>query len=302
MGQGRRGRWNHPNHRLKGAVRSVAGYVFMFSLVILMMVPFYILVVNSFKPQVIYTGMDESTRTIFLDPLLLPSSWDFTYFTEFLAHPKAKYAASFAVTVLVTLASCLLIGVSSSLTAWIMVRNKTALSTLVFMILTAAMLIPFQSIMFPLVRSMQRLRMIGIHGLIFMYIGFGLPFTVFLYHGFIKGVPQDLEEACVIDGAGILQIYTNVVLPLIKPITVTTFILNAKWIYNDFLLPFLTINHLSVKTLSLVVYDMFNYSEYGTKWDILFPALTLNVIPIAVAFIIFQRHIVSGLAEGAVKG
>lgn len=284
------------------AVKSLIGYTFMFILVILMMVPFYILVVNSFKPQVIYTGMDESTRTIFLDPLSLPDSWDLTYFTDFLKHPKAKYPASFGVTVLVTLASCALIGLTSSLLAWMMVRNKTALSTFIFMVFTAAMLIPFQSIMFPLVRTMQRLRMIGIHGLIFMYIGFGMPFTVFLYHGFMKGVPKDLEEAGVIDGAGIFQIYANVVLPLIKPITVTTFILNAKWIYNDFLLPFLTINHLPVKTLSLVVFDMFNYSEYGTKWDILFPALTLNVIPIAVAFIIFQRHIVSGLAEGAVKG
>ena len=275
--------------------------LFMFVLVILFFVPFYILVVNSFKPQVIYTGMDPETRTIFLDPLSLPTTWDLTYFRDFISHPKAHFIPSFILTMFVTVASCALIGVVSSLVAWMMVRNKTKLSTFAFMSMVAAMLIPFQSIMFPLIRFMQRLQMIGVHGLIFMYIGFGMPITVFLYHGFIKGVPKDLEEAGLIDGANVFQIYWNVVLPLIKPITVTTFILNAKWIYNDFLLPFLTINSLKIKTLPLVVYDMFNYSEYGTKWDILFPALTLNVIPIAIAFIIFQRQIVSGLAEGAIK-
>ncbi|MBN2626121.1 MAG: carbohydrate ABC transporter permease [Spirochaetales bacterium] len=276
-------------------------YLFMFALVVAFFVPFYILVVNSFKPQVIYTGMDPATKTIFLSPLSLPTTWDLTYFRDFINHPKAHFVPAFLLTMLITLGSCVLIGLVSSLMAWMMVRNKSALSNISFMAMVAAMLIPFQSIMFPLVRTMQRLQLIGVHGLIFMYIGFGMPFTVFLYHGFIKGVPKDLEEAGVIDGANIFQIYWSVVLPLIKPITVTTFVLNAKWIYNDFLLPFLVINNLKVKTLSLVVYDMFNYSEYGTKWDILFPALTLNVIPIALAFIIFQRHIVSGLAEGAIK-
>ena len=276
-------------------------YLFLIVFTIMFLTPFYILIVNSFKPQVIYTGMDPTTRTIFLHPLSLPSSWDFTYIIEFLTHPKANFFISFSITILVTMLGCTLIGFISSLVAWILVRNKMKLSSIIYMILVAAMLIPFQAIMFPLVRTMQRLNLIGIHGLIFMYAGFGMPFSVFLYHGFIKSVPKDLEEACFIDGAHLMEIYWSVVLPLIKPITVTVFVLNGKWLYNDFLLPFLTINQLKYKTLPLVIYDMFNYSEYGTKWDILFPALTLNVIPIAIVFIIFQRHIVAGLAEGAIK-
>ena len=276
--------------------------VLLLVLAAVFLLPFYIVIVNSFKPQVIYTGMDPETKTIFLNPLSLPTTWDFAYFRDFLLHPKANFIASFMLTIFVTLASCILIALPSSLACWMMVRNKTRLSSFLFMVMVAAMLIPFQSIMFPLIRNMQKMQMSGIGGLIFMYIGFGMPFTVFLYHGFIKAVPKDLEEAGLIDGAGIFQIYWNVILPLIKPITVTAFILNAKWIYNDFLLPFLAINRLKIKTLPLVVYDMFNYSEYGTKWDILFPALTLNVIPIAIAFIVFQRHISAGLMEGAVKG
>ena len=184
-----------------------------------------------------------------------------------------------------------------------MVRNHTKFSMVLFLIFTAAMLIPFQSVMYPLVSLMEKLGLKNTFGLILMYGGFGLSMSVFLYHGFFKGVPKALEEAAMIDGANILQTYFLIVFPLVKPITATVIITNAMWIWNDYLLPFMIIGNNSNRTLTLSLYYAKSLAgQYGNPWELIFPAVFVCIIPIIIIFIFLQRQIIEGVSAGAVKG
>lgn len=285
--------------KLKKNWEQYAVFAVLFIFVLLFLYPFYLLVVNSFKPT---NNVNLDVITIINNPTSLPSVWDFGYILNYIK--DTQYFLTLAISIVITVLSVLLLNIVASLVAWMLVRNKRKASNVIFLILVAAMLIPFQAIMFPLVRVMDTFNLRNIPGLIFMYLGFGLPFTVFLYHGFMKSVPKDLEEAAYIDGANLFNIYGKVVMPLVAPITVTTAILNAKWIFNDFLLPFLILGTRDgFTTLPLALYKARASSggQYGAGFDVIFPGILLNVIPIAIVYFIYQRKIVSGISEGAIK-
>ena len=182
-------------------------------------------------------------------------------------------------------------------------KQESILGTVLYLGFTAAMLIPFQSLMYPLLDLFEKIGLKNIPGLIFMYGGFGLSMSVFLYHGFIKSVPQSLEEAAIIDGANIFQMFFKVVFPLLKGTTVTVIVLNGMWIWNDYLLPFLVIgNSDGVKTLTLELYfAKLTSGQYGNPWELIFPAVLVTIIPIVILYIFLQKYIVAGVAEGAVK-
>lgn len=253
--------------------------------------PIGFLFINSFK------GQSEIVK----GPLDLPTTWDFSYI--FNAIDQINLIGSLGFTVLITVTSVALLVVVSSLAAWVMVRSKSVLSKVLFYSFTAAMLIPFQSVMYPLLNVMENIGLKNVFGLIIMYGGFGLSLSVFLYHGFLKSVPQSLEEAAVIDGANIFQLFFKVVLPLVKSTTVTVIILNAMWIWNDYLLPFLIIGNSEQKTLTLELYYAKNLSgQYGNPWELIFPAVAISILPIIILFLILQKHIVKGVSDGAVKG
>lgn len=253
--------------------------------------PVYFLFVNSFKSQ----------KEIVASPMSLPQSWNLSYLKS--AAEQINLGSSLVNTLVITVIAVTLIVLISAFTAWLMVRNKTKASKILFLIFTAAMLIPFQSIMYPLVNLMEMLGLKNTVGLIIMYCGFGLSMTVFLYHGFMKSVPASLEEAALIDGANIYHVFFHVVFPLVKPITVTTIITNAMWIWNDYLLPFLIIGNNEKKTLTLSLYYAKSLSgQYGNPWELIFPAVLICAVPILVVFIFLQKNIIEGIAAGAVKG
>lgn len=253
--------------------------------------PVYFLFVNSFKSQ----------KEIVASPISLPQSWNFIYLKS--AAEQIKLGASLVNTLVITVIAVTLIVLISAFTAWLMVRNKSRASKILFLIFTAAMLIPFQSVMYPLVNLMEMLGLKNTAGLIVMYCGFGLSMTVFLYHGFMKSVPASLEEAALIDGANVSHVFFRVVFPLVKPITVTTIITNAMWIWNDYLLPFLIIGNNDKKTLTLSLYYAKSLSgQYGNPWELIFPAVLICAVPILVVFIFLQKNIIEGIAAGAVKG
>ena len=207
-----------------------------------------------------------------------------------------------AITALVTLTSVALLVVVSSLSAWMMVRNHTRFSNVLLLMFTAAMLVPFQAVMYPLISLMENLQLKNLLGLIIMYGGFGLSLSVFLYHGFIKSVPRSVEEAAVIDGCNILQLFFRVVFPLLKSTTVTVIILNAMWIWNDYLLPFLVIGNSDFKTLTLEIYYAKMLSgQYGNPCELIFPAVLVSIIPIIIVFLSLQKYFVKGVSDGAVK-
>lgn len=253
--------------------------------------PVYFLFVNSFKSQ----------KEIVASPISLPQSWNFKYLKS--AAEQINLGASLVNTLVITVIAVTLIVLISAFTAWLMVRNKSRASKILFLIFTAAMLIPFQSVMYPLVNLMEMLGLKNTAGLIVMYCGFGLSMTVFLYHGFMKSVPVSLEEAALIDGANVSHVFFRVVFPLVKPITVTTIITNAMWIWNDYLLPFLIIGNNDKKTLTLSLYYAKSLSgQYGNPWELIFPAVLICAVPILVVFIFLQKNIIEGIAAGAVKG
>ena len=266
-------------------------YIVLTLLAAYTLAPLYFLLVNSFKSQ------SEIVR----NPLSLPSLWDFSYLSN--AAEKINFFRSLGITFLITLASLILIVVVSSLAAWIMVRNKTKTSGVIFLFFVSAMLIPFQSIMYPLLNFMDMLGLKNMGGLVIMYGGFGLSMSVFLYHGFIKSVPQGIEEAAVIYGANILQVFFRIVFPLLRSTTVTVIILNGMWIWNDYLLPFLVIGNSSgVKTLTLELYFAKILSgQYGSPWELIFPAVLISILPIVVVFLSLQKYFIKGISEGAVK-
>lgn len=253
--------------------------------------PIYFLFVNSFKSQ----------KEIVASPIALPGNWNLQYLKS--AAQQINLLPSVANTLIITVVSVTLIVLISSLTAWMMVRNKTKGSNLLFLVFTAAMLIPFQSVMYPLVSLMENIGLKNMGGLIIMYGGFGLSMTIFLYHGFFKSVPAALEEAAMIDGANIFQMFFQIVFPMVKPITVTAIITNAMWIWNDYLLPFLIIGNNDRKTLTLSLYYAESLSgQYGNPWELIFPAVLICAVPILVVFIFLQKNIIEGISAGAVKG
>ena len=156
--------------------------------------------------------------------------------------------------------------------------------------------------MYPLLNLFEGIYLKNLTGLILMYGGFGLSLSVFLYHGFIKSVPASIEEAAVIDGANIFQLFFRVVFPLLKSTTATVIILNAMWIWNDYLLPFLVIGNGEVRTLTLELYfAKMTSGQYGNPWELIFPAVFVSIIPIIVVFLFLQKYIVKGVSDGAIK-
>ena len=251
--------------------------------------PLVFLIFNSFK----------SNNEIVDSPVSAPSSWSFQYIIS--AAQQIHFFRAIWITFVITFISVLLLVMVSSLAAWVMVRSKSILGTVLYLGFTAAMLIPFQSLMYPLLDLFEKIGLKNIPGLIFMYGGFGLSMSVFLYHGFIKSVPQSLEEAAIIDGANIFQMFFKVVFPLLKGTTVTVIVLNGMWIWNDYLLPYLVLDMTKYKTVPIAV--QYLKGGYGSvDMGAMMGVLVLAIIPIIVFYLACQKYIIEGVVAGAVKG
>ncbi|MBB3110728.1 raffinose/stachyose/melibiose transport system permease protein [Paenibacillus phyllosphaerae] len=255
---------------------------------LLFLSPFYFLIVNSFK----------KLAEILLNAAKLPEVFSFSNFKR--AWIAIDFPTVLMHSVVVTGLSVLALVIVSSMTAYRLVRRPTLFNKILFNVLVAAMIIPFQSVMLPLMRITALFELRGnLHGIVICYLGFGLPLSMFLYHGFIKSVPYEIEEAAVVDGASPYGVFLRIVFPLLKPITMTVIILNVLWIWNDYLLPVLVIND-SFTTIPLAVQKFFG--QYLRKWDLAMAALTLSTIPVVAFFLLLQKHIIAGITAGSVKG
>lgn len=278
--------------KTKTTVQKTIIYIVLIVMALFTLAPLIFLFINSFKSQ----------TEIVENPLSLPSKWTFRYLTE--AADTIHFLKSLGITLLITVVSVALLVLISSFVAWMMVRTKSKVSKVLYLAFSAAMLIPFQSLMYyPLIDIFDGLHMKNIGGLIFMYCGFGMCMSIFMYHGFIKSVPLSLEEAAVIDGANIFQLFFQVVFPLIRTTTITVVIINTVWIWNDYLLPYLVIGNGENKTLTLELYYAKQIvSQYGNPWELIFPAVLISIVPIIVLFLFLQKYVMAGVADGAVKG
>lgn len=263
--------------------------IIMILLALVFLVPFYFLFVNSVK-----TFGDLLTNAASWPQAFewgnYQRAWEITNFPKVLTN-----------SLIVTVISNLLLVLISSMTAYRMVRYNTRFNRVLFTLFVAAMVIPFQSIMIPLVKVTSMVGIMNSHwGLIICYLGFGVPMSVFLFHGFVKSVPVEIEEAARVDGSNAYGVFFRIVYPLMRPMYVTIIILNTLWIWNDYLLPSIVLQDAELHTIPIATYAFFG--QYTKQWDLALPALVLGITPIILFFLLMQKHIIQGITAGSVKG
>lgn len=276
----------------KAKASSAVKTVILSALLLVYILPFLIILVNSFKGK----------RAIVRTPLVLIDPHGPTVQNFVKAFEKMDFVKSFMNSTVITVVSVALIILVASMTAYFFVRKNWMINKVIFAMMLTAMIIPFQVIMIPLVSIYGgQLGLLDHRAtLIFMNVGFGVAMAVFIYHGFIKtGVPVSLEEAATIDGCNQVQIFFKIVFPLLKATTATVTVLDVLWIWNDYLLPSLVLTKKSLFTLPLSTYAF--YGTYTIDYGAIMAALVLTTIPVIILYIFLQKQIISGVVAGAVK-
>ncbi|MDQ8734146.1 carbohydrate ABC transporter permease [Paenibacillus sp. LHD-38] len=256
---------------------------------LLFLAPFYFLLVNSVKP--------------FGEIMTNSASWPqvFNWENYSRAWKLTRFPQAFSNSMIITVVTVVLTALISAMGAYRMVRANTRFNRVLFMLFVAAMVIPFQSIMIPLLKVVNVLGVNNsMYGLIMCYLGLGAPLSLFLFHGFIKAIPLEIEEAATVDGCNPITVFFRIVLPLLKPMLMTVIILNCLWVWNDYLLPSLILQKPDMRTIPLATFAFFG--QYTKQWDLALPALVLGIAPIVAFFLLLQRYIVEGVAAGSVKG
>lgn len=249
--------------------------------------PFILVIINSFKP----------TMEIATNPLSWPQAFTWDNFDQ--ALQKMQFFRSLVNSLIVTVLSVGALIIFSSMLAYYLARTKNKFTKTTFLILVASMIVPFQALMIPFMAIFAPMVAINnIGALVFFYIGFGVALSTFLYHGFISNIPLELDEAASIDGANDFTIFWRIIFPMLRPVTATVAIINALWIWNDFLLPRLVLTP-ETQTLPLSTYLF--YGQYTTDYGQVMAGLLLSVIPIITFYLLLQRQFISGISSGAVK-
>lgn len=260
-------------------------------LCILFLIPLFFVIMNSLKTNGEITGDFFSW---------LPSGAHFENYID--AWSRMKYPRAFMNTFILTVGSVIGSVVFGSMSAYKLCRTKTLLSRVMFVLCISPLLITFSSVMISLTKVAKWFHLINsVPGLIVIYWGLLLPFTIFLYHGNVKTVPRELEDAAKIDGCGGYRTFAYIVFPMLKPITATVCILNGMKIWNDFLTPLIMIGA-SAKTHTLILAAERFKGSFASNYALCMAAFIMTSLPIMAFYLIMQKHIVEGIAAGAVKG
>jgi raffinose/stachyose/melibiose transport system permease protein len=253
-----------------------------------MLLPFFLVLINAMKPRI----------EIIKNPMSLPHALSLANFTK--AWVTMKFGTVLFNTAYITGFSQILLIVFGAMLSYMLVRWDFKANKVIFTILICAMIIPFQSLMIPFVTIFGKLGMMNSRtALIFFYMGFGMPMTTFMYHGFMKGISKEMEEAALIDGCSHFYCFWKIVFPNLKPITTTILIVNILWIWNDFLLPSLVLIKDKNRTIPLSTFYFFG--EYTAELGLAMAALILSVLPVVVIYLFLQKQIVAGVMDGAIK-
>lgn len=274
------------------AVLDAIGFIAVVLLFLLYMVPFVLVLLNSFKFK----------RDIIKNPFSFLPEKGFAVKNYIVAFEKMNFLRSFGNSVMVTGLATLLVIILAAMVAYYFVRSRNMFSTVCFALMAASMIIPFQAIMIPLVSIYgASLHMLNHRlTLVFLHTGFAMSMSVFIYQGFIKSsIPIALEEAACIDGCSKVQTFFHIVFPLLKPVTATLVILNVLAFWNDYLLPSLVLGKKQIMTLPLSTYAF--YGTYSADYGTIMAGLVLTVAPILVLYLFLQKQIINGVVAGAVK-
>lgn len=254
--------------------------------------PIVVVLMNSFKKK----------SYISLEPFQLPNETTLTGLDNYTAAiDQYGFLDAVGWTVFITVGSVLVILICTSMCAWYITRVKTRVTKAIYILCVFSMVVPFQMVMFTLSLVTDRLGLGTPWGLIIIYLGFGAGLAVFMFCGFVKSIPIEIEEAAMIDGCSPIRTFFSVVLPIMKPTYISVGILETMWIWNDFLLPYLTLDLKKYKTISIVIQYM--KGSYGrVDMGAIMAALIMAVIPVIVFYLSCQKYIIKGVAAGAVKG
>lgn len=266
-------------------------FVFLLILFFLFLIPILLVLMNSFKGQLFISNA----------PFALPDVTTFSGIDNYVnGVQKIDFFRAFGYSLFITVFSVAAIILFTSMTAWYITRVKSPVTSALYYLFVFSMVVPFQMVMYTMVKVANVLRLDNPFGIIVIYLGFGAGLSVFMFSGFIKSVPVDIEESSVIDGCSPIQTFFLIVFPILRPTAITVAILNAMWIWNDFLLPYLVIG---TKFRTIPIAIQYLQGGYGSRdMGALMAMLVLSIIPIIIFYLTCQKHIIKGVLAGAVKG
>ena len=261
---------------------------------IIWLIPIFEVVINSFK----------SNSFVNLDPFALPNEESYVGFANYIkgmTFGNYPFLKSVSYSLLITVVSVVLILLCCSMSAWYIARVNSLISKIFYYLCLFSMIVPFQMVMFTLTFTADKLNLNTPYTIPIVYLGFGAGLAIFMFIGFIKGLPLEIEEAAAIDGCGPLRTFFNVVLPMLKPTLISVGILELMWVWNDYLLPYLVLDR--TKYMTIPIHVQYLKGSYGAvDLGATMAVIMLSIIPIIVVYMFCQKHIIKGVAAGAVKG
>ena len=276
----------------KSKIENYIFYTLLIFLTIVFIFPILLVLMNSFKSR-----LYVSTQ-----PFAWPSGNMFVGMENYInGLTTSGFFFSFLRSVFISVFSVLLIIVCTSMTAWYLIRVKNKMTKVLYYVFVFSMIVPFQMVMYTMTFMVTSLYFDNVVGIVLVYLGFGAGLSVFMFAGFVKGVPLEVEEAATIDGCNPLQTFFMIVFPMLKPTAITVAILNAMWIWNDYLLPYLILgsdNKTVPVAIQLAMQGAYGSTDYGGFMAM----LVLSIIPIIIFYISSQKYIIKGVIAGAVKG
>ncbi|MDD6275294.1 MAG: carbohydrate ABC transporter permease [Clostridia bacterium] len=272
------------------AVKTVI-YVVLAAASVTFLAPIFIVLMNSFKGKLYISDA----------PFELPNIKTFSGLENYISGlEKTGFFSAFGWSLFITFFSVIAIVLFTSMTAWYIVRVKNRFTKVLYYLFVFSMIVPFQMVMFTMTKTAVDLNLDNPVGIILIYLGFGSGLAVFMFCGFLKSVPLEIEEAAMMDGCGPIQTFFMIVFPIMKPTAITVAILNTMWIWNDYLLPYLLIGS-EYKTIPVAV--QYLRGGYGSvDMGAMMAMLVLAIIPIVVFYLSCQKYIIKGVVAGAVKG
>ena len=276
----------------KKSVKNVINLIILVLLTVIFIFPILLVLMNSFKSRLYVSTV----------PFVFPRGDMFVGLENYInGVTSSGFVVAFLRSVWITVVGVLLIVVATSLCAWYIARVKSKFCRILYYMFTFSMIVPFQMVMYTMTFVVNRMNFDNVIGILFVYLGFGAGLTVFMFTGFVKAIPLEVEEAATIDGCTPLQTYFRVVFPMLKPTAITVAILQAMWIWNDYLLPYLVLgsDHKTVPVaIQLAMQGAYGSTDYGGFMAM----LVLTIIPIVIFYISSQKYIIRGVIAGAVKG
>lgn len=280
------------NFSQQKTARNTITFALLVLLSIVFLVPIALVFVNSFKSRLYISS----------SPFALPSKETFVGLENYVnGLSTSGFFISFCRSVFITVASVLVIIVCTSMASWFIVRVKNKFTSVMYMLFAFSMIVPFQMVMYTMTFIVNRMNFDNVFGIVLVYLGFGAGLSVFMFTGFVKAVPLEIEEAAEIDGCNPLQTYFLVVFPILKPTAITVAILNSMWVWNDYLLPYLVLGT-DHKTIPVAIQIAMQGAYGATDYGGFMAMLVLAIIPIVIFYICSQKYIIKGVISGAVKG